>query len=194
MTRGKYTSKAANRRTETAVAQRDELVKELHSIKEQLADEQKALAELKREIDAKVLRRAREMAAEDLSAQQQRHEQQLEQSRAETARLLMYLVDVVAEANREHDVLPADLPGLLHHYSDRAGELFARAVNATDSQDPDIAVMASRRNRRADVHAYRAEASRRAQRGLGSDPVLTDPQAWLRRTRDYRQYLPRNRR
>lgn len=193
MARGKYGAKAESRRNE-------ELELELAGAQEELRRARETIADLTlernglRSKDASTrMREAGRLAAADLRAQHENHQRELTAEKARTSMLLAYLVDVLADVNSGKigaGQTPGDLPGLLHHYSDRPGELWARVVGAHDSTDPDVAVMASRRNRRADVNGYQAEASRRREHGLDDDPsyaVLGDPNAWKSRIRGWEE-------
>lgn len=195
MAKGKYASAAKSRRIE-------ELETELESAQEDLRRANEALSKvtlernlLRSKDSAARMKEAGRMAANDLARMANQYSAQREAIESDTAKLLMYLVDVVARVNSGEIAagqMPGELPGVLHHFSPRPGELFARAVGADESTDPSIAVMGNRRNRRSDVNGYRAEASRRRENGDGhtiADETLGDPKAWLSRTQGWERHI-----
>lgn len=188
MTRGRYANAAKARRIEELEHENAALTEKISVLEDEKAELHKQCNLLRGKDSSLRMKQAAELARNDIAALAENHRRELAVAQHRTAELLDYLVEVVAAVNRGEIAAgqtPADLPGLLHHFApvsaSSAGELFARAVGAHGSDDPDIAVMATRRNRRADVNDYRGEAARRAERGLDSDPVLTDPQVWRRR-------------
>lgn len=193
MAKGKYANAAKAHRIEELEATITELNEKLAARDEQIHELSTERNLLRAKDDSARLAEAAALARRDVAALQARHDEQRERLAQDTARLLMYLVDTLAKVNAGEigvGQMPGDLPGLLHHFSAKPGELFARVVGAHDSDDPDVAIMGNRRNRRAGVNDYRAEAAHRKERGREvEDETLGDPNAWLARTDDWQDHL-----
>ena len=184
MTRGKYANAAKARRIDELEEKLVEAKNRIAELKNQLATSHQEYNLLTGKDASTRMAEAARLAAHDITTLNQRHQRETAQLHEDTRALLAYLVDVVAEANRGAlgaGQTPSDLPGLLHHFAQNPGACFAHAVNAAGSDDPDIAVMANRRNRRADINDYVTESAHRRERGLEVDDALIDRDAWRTR-------------